>query len=421
MDSVAPQLKASPPPQDITVGCKALPESTSVIFTDNCFGDTEVWSTDSEATGDACGQGQIVRRTWKGPEDTCGNKADDIVQTIIMKDEDGPKLPNSMPTINLTCPSQLVLSDLKPPEATDDCGEENVSITNSASFKACDESTDITWTATDQCGTSASVTQKVTFTGGATPSISCPASSTIPKGGGSLNHTIDHGICFSKDDITITIKDMKCSECKNDGTTCTDFEYSMEGTEIKFTTIPALSSVTWTAELDYGCGKETVQCSATVPNGPTNIFGQPEQQSEIISETPDTQTTHWGWYKKFTFGGGKNGADNKFTLWGGAKENNANKEGIKVGSAIVHVSDCTNSLQSSATWHISDNNSGGICVDTNEKRIHVGTSLPKDNKDEISFATIDFENSCCEKDKECYIIVHSKAEEITCSGEGGKC
>lgn len=87
--------------------------------------------------GNICVEGQKLVRSWMGPYDACGNKADDILQTFTIRDQEGPKLPESLPALDLMCPSDLDSANLTLPKATDDC-DENVTVTTSLSdLNAC--------------------------------------------------------------------------------------------------------------------------------------------------------------------------------------------------------------------------------------------------------------------------------------------
>lgn len=157
-DNKAPTLNGETP-LDLTISCgSGLPAPAELIFTDNCAGNMPITSADSKPFGDLC-SGKTVRRTWVGPTDACGNKADDIVQTITEKDTDMPKFEDALPLAPVTsmfeCSKDYDESMLMTPGASDDCG---VTVTSTSVPLSCGAK--VTWTATDVCGNSASADQE---------------------------------------------------------------------------------------------------------------------------------------------------------------------------------------------------------------------------------------------------------------------
>lgn len=101
---------------------------------------------DGHPTGDVC-DGRQIRRTWAGPRDECGSKAMDVIQIMTTVDQEDPKLPETLPLISLTCPSDFDISTLKVPKSTDDCDPDvHVNATYSAATK-CKNQT-VFWEAT---------------------------------------------------------------------------------------------------------------------------------------------------------------------------------------------------------------------------------------------------------------------------------
>ena len=160
-DSIKPQLK-SQAPRDVTLMCTdPMPAAEELLFSDNCHADSTVVATDSDSMGNYC-DGNITIRTWKGPEDTCGNKADDVTQAISVLDQSPPVLPEAMADLNLTCPADFSLQDVILPEASDDCSSTDaITVTASASDLNGCEDVSVTFLATDQCGKTSSTHQRV--------------------------------------------------------------------------------------------------------------------------------------------------------------------------------------------------------------------------------------------------------------------
>ena len=78
---------------------------------------------EQNGTGSVC-DGRETVRLYKGPTDSCGNTADDITQTIIIKDDESPNFTKSeLEDMILTCPNQYSSGNMTEPQATDDCDE----------------------------------------------------------------------------------------------------------------------------------------------------------------------------------------------------------------------------------------------------------------------------------------------------------
>ena len=164
---------------------------------------------------DGCNGSGYIERAWTATDD-CGNSAT-CVQIIYVVDTTPPVI---------SCPADIDLginpSDTSPAaagtaSATDDC-DENVDITYSDSTSTVDCVTTITrtWTATDDCGNSASCSQIITYTSDTTaPVITCPAdidlgvnpSDTSPAATGtaSASDDCDPSVDISHSDSSSTV------------------------------------------------------------------------------------------------------------------------------------------------------------------------------------------------------------------------
>ncbi|CAB9508770.1 von Willebrand factor, type A [Seminavis robusta] len=256
-DTIAPTVVGASP-TDITVGCGQFPKEEKLVFWDYCAGDLEVFSKDSLPSGNVC-QGQTFVRTWEGPSDTCGNTASAVTQSIVVMDLGAPSLPESLPDVILFCPIDFNEHELVAPNATDDCDKSVVVEREVPVFlDKCAEQFDIVWTAVDECSKTDVVTQKVRFEGTQKPSITCPTViGDYTGGGGTFSHGVDYGDCYTADDVTITYE-ASCSDCNGDS--CA-IEMSSNGADLTISGAPDISSLVWTAKLDYGCGVVDVTCT----------------------------------------------------------------------------------------------------------------------------------------------------------------
>ncbi|MEM1118812.1 MAG: T9SS type A sorting domain-containing protein [Bacteroidota bacterium] len=159
IDTEAP----TPPeaPEAITVQCADdVPTVAELTATDNCSGTITGVPSDEITPGD-CPNSFTVTRTWTFT-DECGNSSN-VTQTITVDDTEAPVTPEAPEAITVQC-----ADDVPTPEAltaTDNCSG---SITNTPSDEItpgdCPNSFTVTrtWTFTDECGNSSSVSQTIT-------------------------------------------------------------------------------------------------------------------------------------------------------------------------------------------------------------------------------------------------------------------
>ncbi|MEM7105384.1 MAG: HYR domain-containing protein [Bacteroidota bacterium] len=167
-DTTPPTLSCAP---DITITCG---DSTDPAFTgspsvsDDC-GNTSVSFSDSVFP--ICGGSEVITRTWTVTDD-CGNNAT-CEQLISVIDLVPP---------SITCPADITIdcSDSTDPvntgmaTAVDGCSSTNIAFTE-ITETGCGGSAVIsrTWTATDDCGNTASCVQTITIADTTPPSITC--------------------------------------------------------------------------------------------------------------------------------------------------------------------------------------------------------------------------------------------------------
>ncbi|RZW50535.1 MAG: hypothetical protein EX263_07595, partial [Flavobacteriaceae bacterium] len=158
-DTTAPLPPAAP--ADLNLQCASdVPAAVDLTATDNCDGDIIVSPTANTTPG-ACANDFVMVRTWTFT-DVCGNTSS-VSQVITVLDDTAPVAPAPPADLNLQC-----ASDIPPPvdlTATDNCDGDitvgpNVNITPGAC--ANDLVMVRTWTFTDDCGNTSSVSQVIT-------------------------------------------------------------------------------------------------------------------------------------------------------------------------------------------------------------------------------------------------------------------
>ncbi|NJB86787.1 hypothetical protein GGR26_002564 [Lewinella marina] len=150
------------PPEDLTVECSdKVPPAEDLTAIDDCGEEITVSPIDKKHSIGECLHDFTINRTWIFT-DACGNK-ESVTQTIIVLDTLAP-VPQAAPAdLNLAC-----VSDVPPPvnlTATDNCdGDITVSPTVHITPGGClnDYSMVRTWTFSDTCGNTSSVSQTIT-------------------------------------------------------------------------------------------------------------------------------------------------------------------------------------------------------------------------------------------------------------------
>ncbi|MFM9985509.1 MAG: T9SS type A sorting domain-containing protein, partial [Flavobacteriales bacterium] len=154
VDNSAPQLVGVP--ENAVLSCAQLPleDSFGVYATDNCDNDITV-TVEVTDTGIGC---QTVRQMEWTATDDCGNTTSEV-RTFTSMDNIAPQFTSvpanqTLACINLTAPAELT--------ATDNC-DQNVEVVYSENISSgCPYVITRTWTATDNCGNSTSVSQAIT-------------------------------------------------------------------------------------------------------------------------------------------------------------------------------------------------------------------------------------------------------------------
>jgi hypothetical protein len=139
---------------------------TSLSWTDNCGDSGSVGGVDGVLVGNECGG--TITRTWN-IFDACENPAETRTQIITINDTTPP---------DITCPADAIVefgasTEAGTAEATDNCGDVKVSSSDETNSVGCQSVIIRTWTATDDCGNSASCEQHILIIDRTLPEITC--------------------------------------------------------------------------------------------------------------------------------------------------------------------------------------------------------------------------------------------------------
>src|SRR5207247_164900 len=127
--------------------------------------------TYSDGISNTCGGTKVVRRLWTAT-DQCGNSAS-CVQTITLRDTTKPTI-ICPPDVVLECPANTSTNVTGVASAQDTCSALTISYSDVSTVDwRCTEPITRAWTATDQCGNSASCVQTITVRDTTPPTIVC--------------------------------------------------------------------------------------------------------------------------------------------------------------------------------------------------------------------------------------------------------
>ena len=178
-DTTAPVITC---PANATVECgsSTAPGITgTATATDNCSA-TTIAFTDG-ATSDGCGNSGSFTRTWTAT-DASGNSSS-CAQIISIVDTTAPSV-TAPANATVECGGDTSPAATGSASGSDTCG--SVTISSSDSFSAsCGSAGTITrtWTATDECGNTASAVQTISVVDTTAPSISVPANASVECSG----------------------------------------------------------------------------------------------------------------------------------------------------------------------------------------------------------------------------------------------
>ncbi|MBK8723025.1 MAG: gliding motility-associated C-terminal domain-containing protein [Saprospiraceae bacterium] len=169
------------PPAALTASC-ALPAPSNVEASDNCSSGSNLQITMNDTGNWSVCSGGTVLRTWTAT-DSAGNSAQ-VSQTITMlADTSAPVITGFPVSLSVSCDAADYSAWLNTQraafQATDNCNGLKLSDNAPTTFSNTCGSVEVTFTATDTCGKTASV--KVTYTtyDNLKPTITIPAKDTI--------------------------------------------------------------------------------------------------------------------------------------------------------------------------------------------------------------------------------------------------
>ncbi|MEO6131142.1 MAG: T9SS type A sorting domain-containing protein, partial [Saprospiraceae bacterium] len=245
-DLVAPSITCPP---NVTIQCNAstLPANTgTATATDVCDATPTITFSDA-VTGGGCPQTQIVTRTWVATDD-CNNSAS-CVQTIEVSDTNPPVI-NCPSNVTIECTGSTAPASTGSATATDICDASVIpTFTDVTVSGGCQGVFTIirTWTATDDCGNSATCNQSIlsqdttppicsamniTVTLAANGTVTITASQ-VDNGssdncGGPVNLDVNPSTftCANLGENTVTLT---VTDCSGNSSTCTAIVTVIEG------------------------------------------------------------------------------------------------------------------------------------------------------------------------------------------------
>ncbi|MCC6462357.1 MAG: SprB repeat-containing protein, partial [Saprospiraceae bacterium] len=215
-------------PDNITAACDAIPALATPSVTDNCDPAPVLTFTEQNNLGDCSAQAYSITRTWIAT-DRCGNSTV-VLQTIVVEDNLAPVFSNvpgnlsfecdavnipaaTTPTVADNCDNTptLTFSEVSSQGLTDICSSQQYSITR-------------TWTASDDCGNTATAVQVISVLDTQKPVFEvAPANITIACDQ-ALPPTTGQVVATDNCDPEPSISVAELSTQTSNGN-CTDFSY----------------------------------------------------------------------------------------------------------------------------------------------------------------------------------------------------
>lgn len=168
-DGTPPVFDQDPLPANLSIECSdPIPAAATLTATDFVDGSVPVTFGEVETPG-LCPQEKTITRTWTAT-DACGNSVQHT-QTITVTDNTPPTL-NGLPNSPLTLECDQPLPAVPTVTASDLCDlSVSVSFNSTTEPGSCPQEYTLyrTWTATDDCGNTATFTQTITVTDNTAP------------------------------------------------------------------------------------------------------------------------------------------------------------------------------------------------------------------------------------------------------------
>jgi large repetitive protein len=260
VDEVAPVLTV---PANETVECDAIPAIGQASATDNCDDDVEVKYDGEVRTDGECLDSYTLTRTWTAT-DNCGNSTT-LSQIITVQDTVAPEL--TIPADEtVECDS---IPEVGVPSATDNCDLE-VEISYDGEVREngnCKDSYQLirTWTATDNCGNSTTLSQTISVVDTTAPELTIPANETVE-----CDAIPQVGIATATDNCTAEVNVRYDGEVREDGECANNYQLIR----------------TWTATDDCG-NSTTLSQTITVQDTTAPVITVPADETVECDSVPE--------------------------------------------------------------------------------------------------------------------------------------
>ncbi|MBK6932233.1 MAG: hypothetical protein IPH12_15770, partial [Saprospirales bacterium] len=278
VDNLPPTFTAFPGPA--VVNCQSIPAVASPTATDNCAGAVTISYLGEQHLDGACADNYTLIRRWRAT-DNCGNSIQSS-QTITVQDITPPVFTGIPAGVTVNCNA---IPAVATPVATDNC-DAGVMITYDGQTRtngACQDAYSLRrrWTATDNCGNTATIEQVIvvqdmtkpaftfvpanlTVSCNAVPAVGAPLASDNCDGSVAITYdgqTRANGAC--PDTYTLRRRWTASDNCGNTATA--EQQISVQDIiQPVFTNIPANATVSCDAIPAIGTPMASDNCSATV-------------------------------------------------------------------------------------------------------------------------------------------------------------
>ena len=274
-DLSAPTFAQVPTP--VTIQCDGAVPTAQPVASDNCDQDVNVVETSSRRAG-ACPDGYEIVRLWTAT-DHCGNQAT-ASQVVTVEDTQVPTLANVPAAVTIRCDEAVPTAR---PNATDNCDDDvNVAETQDTRPGACANSYVIVrlFTASDNCGNTATASQLVTVTDEVEPvfadvpaevTIACDARVPVDLPSATDNcdgqvavrveERTEPGACAGTYDVVRTFR--ATDACGNEAV-ATQVVHVVDDVAPVFAYVPADAAVTCAAAIPTEQAQVTDNCDADV-------------------------------------------------------------------------------------------------------------------------------------------------------------
>ncbi|MBL7797928.1 MAG: T9SS type A sorting domain-containing protein [Saprospiraceae bacterium] len=165
-------------PANVTVQCNSVPSVGTPVATDGCGGVVNITYNGQSVSNVLCTDKYTLTREWTAT-DACGNTRT-ATQRITVIDSQAPAFVTAPANVTVQCDAIPALTS---PTATDNC-DSDVAITYVGQTRTngtCSFRFTLTrrWVATDNCGNTRSITQRITVVDTGKPTLVIPANGAI--------------------------------------------------------------------------------------------------------------------------------------------------------------------------------------------------------------------------------------------------